>query len=587
MTTKRKTGDQGTRKKSREDEDEQIDWLHKVTAPLKVLLDTLEKLSLQDDSLRTSLGRLQAVVMDIELEIFSAESLNLLETPLAGENENDNVKAIRIDINERLKRVSEAYKPVFEASIRGITYEEGDMSDLFKDRDEAMQDAVDAIAPSDAAKLDYLEEELESHPMKIGRPFEATGPPIYIYHPVFWQFHKLANDQSSTPTPEDVNAAFSLMVVASTVYETETLRLNAVLPEIQNLLGRSLHGTLGSYPYRLDGIIQTGHLGRDAPLLVIEAKNEIGTGQSDPAVQGSFSFRKLWTQDSLSALRNVSCCPSFLLSMAGPNITIQGGVLTDTFIVQPLTETLGLANFPNPYERAQQIARVMVALRTSLTQLKSYYGGLTISKTRQIACLSPTFDRFGDTTLVYKSGNQLPDRLGRAMFNAVAIQRNGQLEIPVKVKFTQQYCDEAHSLLAKKKLAPALLHSERLEYGFSVVVMESIAGETLALRPIQQPIPPSALQDIKQAIKTLHVQDLVFGDLRRPNIILVDRVTDNGVKETGAVLVDFDWAGKHGEQRYPPLLNPGMRWPDDIAGGRIMKKEHDLTMLALLQKHST
>ncbi|KIO15452.1 hypothetical protein M407DRAFT_241700 [Tulasnella calospora MUT 4182] len=51
----------------------------------------------------------------------------------------------------------------------------------------------------------------------------------------------------------------------------------------------------------------------------------------------------------------------------------------------------------------------------------------------------------------------------------------------------------------------------------------------------------------------------------------------------GAMLVDFDWAGKENEQRYPPALNPEIKWPEGAVGGGIIKMEHDDRMLELLK----
>ena len=51
---------------------------------------------------------------------------------------------------------------------------------------------------------------------------------------------------------------------------------------------------------------------------------------------------------------------------------------------------------------------------------------------------------------------------------------------------------------------------------------------------------PAHIASLRSAITTLHEHGLVFGDLRRPNVLLMgDRV----------VLVDFDWCGKEGEAR--------------------------------------
>ncbi|KAJ7447366.1 hypothetical protein B0H11DRAFT_1636574, partial [Mycena galericulata] len=73
------------------------------------------------------------------------------------------------------------------------------------------------------------------------------------------------------------------------------------------------------------------------------------------------------------------------------------------------------------------------------------------------------------------------------------------------------------------------------------------------------------------AIDKLHAEKLVFGDLRPPNII---------VHNSSVHLVDFDWAGRVGEARYPSTINmdPGI-FPDGVDRGGLIKMEHDRKML--------
>jgi RIO-like serine/threonine protein kinase len=105
-----------------------------------------------------------------------------------------------------------------------------------------------------------------------------------------------------------------------------------------------------------------------------------------------------------------------------------------------------------------------------------------------------------------------------------------------------------------------------------MVVMEYIAG-TMLHRAKEPPL--RAKDQIKTALKHLHDGGFVFGDLRPPNIMVPDQGGD--VK-----LVDFDWAGKHGESRYPALLSSALQWPDGVKGLSIMETRHDIDMLEQL-----
>ena len=70
----------------------------------------------------------------------------------------------------------------------------------------------------------------------------------------------------------------------------------------------------------------------------------------------------------------------------------------------------------------------------------------------------------------------------------------------------------------------------------------------------------------------LHENNIVFGDLWDPNILY-------DPSEAHVVLIDFDWAGKDGESRYPATLNPSNAWPEDVLPYSIMHKAHDLWQL--------
>ena len=82
------------------------------------------------------------------------------------------------------------------------------------------------------------------------------------------------------------------------------------------------------------------------------------------------------------------------------------------------------------------------------------------------------------------------------------------------------------------------------------------------------------------AVKKLHEIGLVFGDLRKPNIMIATNVSPPQVK-----LVDFDWCGKHEEGRYPTSLNDNLneiKWHPDVERNGVMLQDHDQWMLRKL-----
>ncbi|KIK92208.1 hypothetical protein PAXRUDRAFT_13348 [Paxillus rubicundulus Ve08.2h10] len=68
----------------------------------------------------------------------------------------------------------------------------------------------------------------------------------------------------------------------------------------------------------------------------------------------------------------------------------------------------------------------------------------------------------------------------------------------------------------------------------------------------------SAFTDIRKKLKDLHNGGFVHGDIRDTNIL----VNNNGK----FMIVDFDWAGKINEARYPPYVNREDIWRPDETG---------------------
>jgi RIO-like serine/threonine protein kinase len=106
-----------------------------------------------------------------------------------------------------------------------------------------------------------------------------------------------------------------------------------------------------------------------------------------------------------------------------------------------------------------------------------------------------------------------------------------------------------------------------------MVVMDRVDGKSIwQLQEDKRPVPAIVLTSVTDAIDLLHEKDIVFGDLRDPNILY-------DASEARVVLVEFDWAGKDGESRYPATLNPSNAWPEDVSPYSIMDKAHHLWQL--------
>ena len=141
----------------------------------------------------------------------------------------------------------------------------------------------------------------------------------------------------------------------------------------------------------------------------------------------------------------------------------------------------------------------------------------------------------------------------------------------VLVKFAVRYNEGAHRLLANHDppLAPMLYSCTRVTGNMFMVIMQyvqSSGGASLSTGSLSPPVLEAVHRDISKALKLLHEQDLVFGDLRESNVLYLPN-------ERRAMLVDFDAVGRHGEDRYSACLNPKARLGVDRL--QIMGKLHD------------
>lgn len=185
------------------------------------------------------------------------------------------------------------------------------------------------------------------------------------------------------------------------------------------------------------------------------------------------------------------------------------------------------------------------------------------------------------TTRFDYPGRQSGD-FGRSIFRAT--YGDGEPE-EVIVKFCERYNSRGHRLVAAANYAPKLFFCEQILGGLIMVVMKYIEGLDSHYRFLHDTtLPPNILDDVKNAVKVLHDADLVFGDLRRPNIMI--HQTDDGDR---AMLVDFDWVGLAGKAEYPASLNDNgsITWPAGVTPSAIMEKDHDIEMISNLSLATT
>jgi len=166
--------------------------------------------------------------------------------------------------------------------------------------------------------------------------------------------------------------------------------------------------------------------------------------------------------------------------------------------------------------------------------------------------------------------------LGDNKVNAMYVAAMDGTDNDVIVKFTARYHKKAHRILAGAGFAPKLYFCERVVGGLCMVVMDRVDGKSLRQLQVEKKLIPTIVsKHMRQAVHLLHEQNIVFGDLRDPNILY-------DASSGCTFVVDFDWPGIHEVDRYPATLNPNNSWPEDVMAYGLMLKAHDLWQLKRL-----
>ncbi|KAF8595571.1 hypothetical protein BDV93DRAFT_574716 [Ceratobasidium sp. AG-I] len=446
-----------------------------------------------------------------------------------------------------------------------------------------------AKSPSESAKLSAFIEQQTMQKGKIaildGRPFNNTGLPIQLYHDVFERFTNGING-AETLSPSVYAMTERFLENAQAIYPREEDRHGIAFQDFEECFDIAFVKEEVE-KCKADGVIKAAKQGVKAYCAILELKNEIGIGSSDPSVQASQAYAKYWSERQKRDLRMICCCPSLIITIAGPWMCILGAVYLDRVVVQPLTEFLWLGRHPWSNQRLDQLARVFHSLADSVKHLDTYYQTLSSAISVDPARFFPYHRHYTDENgkvvhFTYEESLLPQEQRLRALFKART--SDGK---ELVVKFVQTYCMRAHQLLADKRLAPKLLFDSGKQLsaaGDRMIVMEYVPSTDLHDFLRLDTTHPGSVelemvrQDVENALDILHKENLVFGDLRAPNVVVVKRGD-----RTRGMLVDFDWSGTEGEARYPFGMNEvSIQWPEGVRKGALLRKVHDREMFKQL-----
>ena len=289
----------------------------------------------------------------------------------------------------------------------------------------------------------------------------------------------------------------------------------------------------------------------------------------------------------MKLIREHCCCPSFLIAVAGPWLCVLGAVFVDYVVVEELTDFIWIGDHPYKDYKVKSVARILASLGKGLAELEEFYKGLPLNNPQpDHQRFFPFIQHYTVEGVVIKFKYQeylkpkTPESASKALFIATT-----ETEEPrhIIVKFVERYNTEAHRLLAASNHAPELIYYSTDDPdppnlgGLFMVVMEYVDGQTAHDWYGKQRLPQHIFKQVEEALGILHEQNLVFGDLRQPNIMIK--------KDERVLLIDFDWCGNHNTNTYPFRLNDdrdperGIGWHAGVKRGGTMKKEHDVHML--------
>lgn len=100
-----------------------------------------------------------------------------------------------------------------------------------------------------------------------------------------------------------------------------------------------------------------------------------------------------------------------------------------------------------------------------------------------------------------------------------------------------------------------------------IVVMDFIVGHGIGAAQLSC----DNVNALREALRILHDNDLVYGDLRGPNVICSLILTGRA---------------EQGKRPYPPDINmdPAIGWHPDVCRGGLIHREHDVFMLDRLER---
>ncbi|KIO01674.1 hypothetical protein M404DRAFT_722430 [Pisolithus tinctorius Marx 270] len=414
------------------------------------------------------------------------------------------------------------------------------------------------VRPSEFFKFQVI----DGQTIYCNRPADAVAiiPPTLL-HRAFGDF--LHDCDVVELTSEDNFFVMKLHTVMSNRYDDEQT-CAVQLRELFEGWGLTFMPSATHHGYMTGGDMREG----EYRYAIAEIKNEVGSTQADPYNQATFHYVEFSRQ--YAETMALSPLPCFIILLFGPLIMFAGAVWNVCPVIQPLSFVLPLHYHPTDTYMQTEVARHLKAFKNAVVMLEGYYRSLSLNNNpscshhSQLFPYPTSFKPLGsnaNATKEFKYTSQYPNKL--IFFGTLAGE-------PICIKFVRHYSVEVHRFSASRGRAPALHGFDTLHGGWYMVVMDSLDGykDLCDVDP-----PPLVFERIRTHLDELHQHGYVHGDVRSMNIMVLES------DMTEFMFIDFDWAGKIGEVRYPLNVNREIWRPSGVFDWAPIEAKHDMAML--------
>ena len=313
------------------------------------------------------------------------------------------------------------------------------------------------------------------------------------------------------------------------------------------------------------------------PEVIFEIKNELGSTKYEPVIQAANYYAHFSRIAAYNTSKAAKVWPTFLVVYAGRIISVYGA----TTLHRPAGEEdqIGTTHFLHEHlctfnfdicdmaSGSFILAKLFHTLRDGVTTLQKWRKKVQMDGKTVIFPWNLIKDKYF-----------LQNNFNVTLFPQKLVYLNGNRVW----KFTRTYSELAHKKAAELGIAPILYYATKLSNDWTIVCMEKVTGEALTDQTIISELEKEAWKKFKTQLE-LFWNEFVHGDMRSDNILYGN--INSASLESKYYIVDFDWAGKENECRYPLSINMDeVDWHEDVKPFGKLLAEHDKYWISKMDK---